>query len=137
MTFQALQPAGIVNPQVPYSNVVISGDLVATAGQVPLTAEGNLVSEDFEAQAEQVFANLKACLEVAGCGIEDVFKVNGYLASFDDFPVYNAVYQRHFNAPLPARSTVQCGLYGIKVEVEAWARRPTNASDPRRTGETK
>ncbi len=124
MRFRAIEPEGYAAPQVPYSSVVVSGDLVATAGQVPLTPEGVLVGDDFREQAEQVFVNLRACLAAAGCTLADVFKVNGYLASFDDFPVYNEVYVRHFSPPLPVRTTVQAGLYGIKVEIEAWARLP-------------
>lgn len=123
MTFQACTPEGYATPAVPLSSVVVSGDLVATSGQIPFTPAGTLVSEDFEAQAEQVFANLKACLSAAGCTLAEVFKVNGYLASLEDFPTYNEVYKRHFSTPFPARTTVQAGLLGMKVEVEAWARR--------------
>jgi 2-iminobutanoate/2-iminopropanoate deaminase len=124
MSFKAFEPEGYAPPSVPYSSVVVSGDLVATAGQVPLTPEGMLVSEDFREQTEQVFLNLEATLAAAGCTLGDVFKVNGYLTSFDDFPIYNEIYTRHFAAPFPARATIQAGLYGIKVEVEAWARVP-------------
>jgi 2-iminobutanoate/2-iminopropanoate deaminase len=92
---------------------------------VPITPEGALVSDDFERQAEQVFVNLEACVAAAGCTLADVFKVTGYLTSLDDMPVYNEVYRRYFQPPLPARVTVGVDLPGFKLEVEAWARKPS------------
>jgi 2-iminobutanoate/2-iminopropanoate deaminase len=124
MTFQTHEPEGRAAASAPYSSAVVSGDLVALSGQVPLTPDGTLVSDDFEQQAVQVFANLEACLEAAGCTFGDVFKVTGYLASLGDLATYNAVYLRYFKPPLPARVTVEAGLPGFKLEVEAWARKP-------------
>ena len=125
MSFQAYEPEDRAALSVPYSSVVVSGDLVALSGQVPITPEGALVSDDFERQAEQVFANLEACVAAAGCTLADVFKVTGYLTSLDDMPVYNEVYRRYFQPPLPARVTVGVDLPGFKLEVEAWARKPS------------
>ncbi|WP_033291746.1 RidA family protein [Amycolatopsis jejuensis] len=124
MTFIPVEPDGYAPPPVPYTPVVITGDLVVTAGHGPLTPAGEVVDGDFRAQAHQVFVNLQAGLSAAGCTLADVFKVNGYLASLDDFAVYNEVYLEYFTAPLPARTTVEAGLWGIRAEVEAWARRP-------------
>jgi len=61
----------------PYSNVVVSGDLVATASQVPFDENNLIVGPDFADQAHQVFANLRQCLRVAGCDFADVIKVSG------------------------------------------------------------
>lgn len=124
MSLTHLEPEGHQPPPAPLSSVVIAGGIVATSGQVPVTPEGQLAGEDFGAQVEQVFTNLEACLAAAGCGFGDVFKVNGYLASLDDFDAYNVAYKRHFSEPFPARTTVQAGLLGFKVEVEAWALKP-------------
>jgi 2-iminobutanoate/2-iminopropanoate deaminase len=124
MTFQTPLPEGAAPPIAPYSPVVVSGDLVLLSGQVPFGADGRLVSDDFEAQAEQVFENLRRGLAAAGCGFEHVLKVQAYLASFDDFAVYNDLYTRHFRPPYPARTTVQAGLYGFLIEIDAIARVP-------------
>ena len=68
---------------------------------------------------------MQACLEAAGCGLDDVVKVNAFLADLADFEGYNAVYREHFTAPYPARTTVQAGLpAGLLVEIEAVARIP-------------
>jgi 2-iminobutanoate/2-iminopropanoate deaminase len=120
----ALQPDGVAVPKPPYSPVVVSGDLVFTAGQAPFDTDGKLVSDDVAEQARQALRNLGACLAAAGCGYEDVVKVNAYLTDLADFPAYNEVYREFFKAPYPARTTVQAGLVGFKVEIEAVARKP-------------
>ena len=121
----ALQPDGVAKPNFPYSPVVVSGDLVYTAGQVANDASGNVVSDEIEAQCRQVLDNVRACLRAAGCELSDVIKVNGFLTDLSSFPVYNAVYSEYFSEPYPARTTVGAALApGLLVEVEVVARRP-------------
>jgi 2-iminobutanoate/2-iminopropanoate deaminase len=121
---EALQPEGIAVPKALYSPVVVSGDLVLTAGQVAFDPEGNVVSDGIEAQARQAFDNLVRCLEAAGCGLGDVLKVTTFLADLADFEAYNGVYGEYFSPPYPARTTVEAGLApGLRIEVEAIARR--------------
>ena len=119
----ARQPDGVAVPKPPYSPVVVAGELVFTAGQVPFDVDGNVVGEDIGEQTTQTLENIRLCLEAAGCTLDDVVKVNAYLADLADFPGYNAVYERTFSKPYPARTTVQAGLVGVKVEIEAIARR--------------
>ena len=126
MNREALQPDGIAKPQAPYSPVVVSGDLVATAGQVGFDEDGELVGDGIEEQARQVFDNLSRCLAAAGCGLDDVIKVTTFLRDFEDFAAYNEVYESYFSPPYPARTTVQTGLGpGLRIEVEALARKPS------------
>jgi 2-iminobutanoate/2-iminopropanoate deaminase len=121
----ALQPDGVARPDFPYSPVVVSGELVYTAGQVANDASGRIVSDEIEAQCRRVLDNVRACLEAAGCGLADVLKVNAFLTDLENFPVFNAVYQEYFSAPYPARTTVGAALApGLLVEVEVVARRP-------------
>ena len=124
MEGQALQPAGVTTPKAPYSPIVVSGDLVLTARQVAFDTEGNIVSDEIEAQARQVFDNLRRCLEAAGSTVGEVVKVNAFLTDFDDFETYNDVYRRYFSALYPARTTVPADLAPVlRIEVEAMARR--------------
>ena len=111
----------------PYSNVVVSGELVAIASQVPFDEHDHLVGSGFDEQAHQVFTNLRRCLRAAGCGFEDVIKVNGYLASPELVSAYNDVYRQYFTPPYPARSTVACWLVvpGMLLQVDAIAVHPT------------
>jgi 2-iminobutanoate/2-iminopropanoate deaminase len=111
-------------PAAPYSPAVVSGDHVYTAGQVAFDAEGTIVPGGVAEQTRQAFANLQRCLEAAGCTLDDVVKVNAYLADLASFEDFNAVYREAFSEPYPARTTVQVGLVaGLLVEIEAVARR--------------
>ena len=122
---EAIQPEGVARPAAPYSPVVVSGDLVYTAGQVRFDESGQLTADDITGQTRQVFENLLGCLRAAGCEPADVIKVNAYLVDLSDFQAFNEVYKTIFQEPYPARTTVGVSLPGgILVEVEAIARRP-------------
>jgi 2-iminobutanoate/2-iminopropanoate deaminase len=122
---EAIQPDGLAQPAAPYSPVVVSGDLVVTAGQVAFGPDGTTTSDEIEGQTRQVLDNLRRCLEAAGCGLEDVIKVNAFLSDMANFASFNGVYREYFVEPYPVRTTVQAGLApGFLVEVEAVARRP-------------
>lgn len=124
MPRQALQPEGIAPPTPPYSPVVISGDLVYTAGQVAHDAEGSLVAGGIEEQTRRTLENVRTCLEAAGCTLDDVMKVTAFLADLGDFEGYNRVYREFFAEPYPARTSVRAGLPGgVLVEIEAVASR--------------
>jgi len=114
----------------PYSNVVVSGDLVATASQVPFDEHHHLVGRGFAEQAHQVFANLRRSLQVAGCEMTDVIKVTGFLAHADLVDEYNEIYRQYFSPPYPARTTVACSLVVpfMLVQVEALARLPAGTA---------
>jgi 2-iminobutanoate/2-iminopropanoate deaminase len=119
----ARQPDGLAVPGAPYSPVVVSGDLVYTAGQVGFDESGQLVAGGIEEQTRRTLENLTACLRAGGCGLADVLKVNAYLNDLSDFDGFNRVYQAFFEAPYPARTTVGVALPGgLLVEIEAVAR---------------
>jgi len=125
---QAVQPDGLVKPAAPYSPVVVSGDLVVTAGQVAFDASGQLAADDVDGQCRRALDNVRTCLQAAGCDLDDVIKVTAFLADLGDFPAYNDVYREYFGEPYPARTTVGVSLPpGVLVEIEATARRPTPA----------
>ena len=125
MTRHALQPEGLATPKAPYSPVVISGDHVFTAGQVGFDETGELVPGGIAEQTRQALENVRNCLRAAGCELADVVKVTAFLADLVEFAAYNDVYRGYFDAPYPARTTVQAGLpAGLLVEIEAVARRP-------------
>jgi 2-iminobutanoate/2-iminopropanoate deaminase len=120
-----IQPGDVARPGFPYTPVVVSGDLVVTAGQVGNDSTGAVVSDEIEGQTRQVLDNIRACLAAAGCELSDVIKVNGFLTDLGNFDVYNAVYREYFSEPYPARTTVGAALApGLLVEVEVIARRP-------------
>jgi reactive intermediate/imine deaminase len=125
MTRDARRPEGLAPPGPPYSPVVVSGDLVYTAGQVALDADGSIVPGGIAEQTGRVLDNLERCLAVAGCSMDDVIKVTAFLSDLDQFEGFNLVYAERFARPYPARSTVGVRLApGLLVEIEAVARIP-------------
>ena len=110
----------------PYSQAIIAGKLIYTAGQIPLDpATMEMVGSNVTEQTEQVFKNLKAVLEEAGAGLGAVVKTTVFLADMADFPAVNSVYGGYFADAPPARSTVEVGALpgGFQVEIEAIATR--------------
>lgn len=108
----------------PYSQGVVVGDLVFTAGQIALDPQtGDLVGEDVSAQTRRVIENLAAVLSAAGSSLDKVVKTTVFLTSMDNFAAMNSVYAEFFASNPPARSTVQVGALpkGSLVEIEAIA----------------
>lgn len=105
-----------------YSQAVKVGNTVYLSGQIPLVPETmEVISGDFEAQAVQVFENLKAVCEAAGGSMDEVVKVNLYLTDLANFATVNEVMARYFSQPYPARAAVQVAALPKGVEFEAEA----------------
>jgi 2-iminobutanoate/2-iminopropanoate deaminase len=107
----------------PYSQGMISGNLVFTSGQIPLSpGTGEIVGTAITEQTEQVIKNLRALLEAAGSSLSKVIKTTCFLADMNDFAAFNEVYGKHFTDK-PARSTVAVKQLpkNALVEIEAVA----------------
>jgi 2-iminobutanoate/2-iminopropanoate deaminase len=104
-----------------YSQAIRAGDFVYISGQGPLDpATLEVVGTKVEEQTERTLRNLEAIATAAGGGLGDVVKVSVFLASIDDFPAFNATYERIFpNEPRPARTTTGAELRNILVEIDA------------------
>lgn len=95
-------------PVGPYNQAVACGNLVFTAGQIPLDKQGNMVPGGIKEQTEQVIANLIAVLTEAGSSLDRVIKATVYMKDLNDFAGMNEVYGKYFkNETAPARSTLQ------------------------------
>jgi 2-iminobutanoate/2-iminopropanoate deaminase len=107
----------------PYSQGVKTGNLFYSSGQVPLTLQGEIVSEDVKEQAKQVLENIGAVLEAAELSYENVIKTNIFITDMNDFSVINEVYGEYFTGKLPARSCVEVSRLPLdaKVEIEVVA----------------
>ncbi|MEK0430853.1 MAG: hypothetical protein RL139_657 [Gemmatimonadota bacterium] len=111
----------------PYSQAIIAGGFVFTAGQIPLDpATMEVVAGGIEPQTAQVLENLRHVLAQAGCGWKDVVKTTVFLHDMADFPTFNALYAAALGDARPARSTVQVAALprGVSVEVELVAKLP-------------
>jgi 2-iminobutanoate/2-iminopropanoate deaminase len=107
----------------PYSQAIVAGDLVFTAGQLGLKPGDAEVAGDITQQTEQALANVEAILEAAGSSLEKLVKTSVFLVDLDDFQAMNAVYAERVGARPPARSTFQVSRLpsGALVEIEAVA----------------
>lgn len=91
----------------PYSQAIISGSLLYTSGQVPIIPETGEIAQGLEAQAHQVFKNLRELLKAAGTDISKTVKTTVFIKNMEDFAAINAIYAQYFTQPYPARSCVE------------------------------
>ena len=121
-----IAPPGLA-PGFGYSHVVTaSGRLIAVSGQVALDEAGHLVGRgDPEAQARQVFENLRRCLVAADATFADVVKFTFYLTDLAVLPAVRAVRDEYVDAARPpASSAVQVAglvLPDLLIEIDAFA----------------
>ena len=108
----------------PYSQAIEVNGMVYTSGVVPIDpATGNVVEGDIKVQATRVFDSMRALLEAAGSGCEDVVKTTVFIKDMNDFAALNEIYATYFTGVFPARSCVEVAKLpkGVKVEVEVIA----------------
>ncbi len=107
-----------------YSQATTNGTLLFTAGQLPLTVEGELLDDEpIEVQTRQALENVKAILEEEGLTMQDVLKVTVLMADIEEFDAMNATYEEYFQDNPPARSAFEVSEVpkGAKIEIEAIA----------------
>ncbi len=109
----------------PYSQGIIDGNIVYTAGQVALDPQtGKLVDGGIDEQTHRVLDNLSAVLAAAGTTMQSVVKTTVFLSDMGNFAAMNAIYGKYFSPDMPpARSTVQVAALplGALVEIECIA----------------
>lgn len=102
----------------PYSQAIISGDLVFTSGQIAINPKtGEIDGNDIVSQTVRVCENVKALLEASGTDITRVVKTVCFLADMGDFGAFNEVYAKYFTSK-PARSCVAVKTLPKNVLVE-------------------
>ncbi|MDS0241442.1 MULTISPECIES: Rid family detoxifying hydrolase [unclassified Haloferax] len=107
-----------------YSQATTNGDLVLTAGQLPLTPDGELLDDaSVGDQTKRCLENVEAILVSEGGSLDDVLKTTVFLDDIDDFEEFNEVYSEFFDEEPPARSAVEVGNVpkGAAIEIEAIA----------------
>ncbi|MCR5068204.1 MAG: RidA family protein [Prevotella sp.] len=108
----------------PYSQAIVTGNLVFASGQIAINPETNEVAEGgIEAQTHQVLTNITNLLEAAGTSISKVVKTTVFMADMADFATVNSIYAEYFTEPYPARSAVAVKSLpkGVLIEIEVIA----------------
>ncbi|WP_316155779.1 RidA family protein [Cupriavidus sp. BIC8F] len=115
------------DPYAPYllSQAIRAGGFLFVSGQAGVGDDGAIVGrDDFDAQAEQAFSNLRRALQAGGSGLDRVVKVTIFLTSMEHFPKIVELRRKWFSAPYPADTIVEVSaLYSpdAKIEIEAIA----------------
>lgn len=107
-----------------YSQATTNGDVLITAGQLPLTAEGELLDDESVAdQTRQCLENVAAILQSEDLSLDNVLKTTVFLDDIEDFEEFNEAYSAFFETEPPARSAVGVDAVpkGAAVEIEAIA----------------
>jgi reactive intermediate/imine deaminase len=120
MTRQPIQSPDAPAAIGPYSQAIRAGDTVYLSGQIPLDPKTGQLVEGIDAQAHQVFKNLRAVALAAGASLDDTVKLSILLFDLADFAKVNEIMASYFKPPYPARATYQvAGLpRGARIEVE-------------------
>jgi 2-iminobutanoate/2-iminopropanoate deaminase len=111
--------AGAAKAIGPYSPALKIGNLVFLSGSIPLDpVSGQLVEGGIEEQTTRVMENIKALLEAAGANFNNVARTTVFMVDLAEFAAMNEIYASYFQAPYPARSTVQVVRLPRDVRVE-------------------
>ena len=116
---QLVTAAGAAKAIGPYSPALKIGNLLFLSGSIPLDpVSGQLVPGGIVEQTTRVMENIKALLEAAGAGFDQVARTTVFMVDLGEFAQMNEVYSKYFSAPYPARSTVQVVKLPRDVRVE-------------------
>jgi len=108
-------------PVGPYSQAVISGNIVIVSGQIPLYSHTGNMPDGIEEQTHLVLCNLKAILRTAGVKDGNILQTTLYISNMDDFDIINGIYKEEFAEPYPARTCIGVNALpkGSKIMVDA------------------
>lgn len=106
-------------PVGPYSQGIVHGGALYSAGQGPFDADGVRVGTTFAEQLDQTFQNLARIAEAAGTDLSRALRIGVYLSSMDYFAELNELAPRYLTEPYPARTTIVADLSGFDIEIDA------------------
>ena len=107
-------------PVGPDNQAIQHGNILFVSGQIAIDpASGDLITRDIESETRQVFKNIKAILENAGIGFENIIKASVFVADMNLYSRINAVYAEYFDeATAPARELVEVANLPKFVNIE-------------------
>ncbi|GAA2181358.1 Rid family detoxifying hydrolase [Leucobacter tardus] len=122
VTKQAIQTSDAPQPAGPYSQGILSGDLLFTAGFGPQDPQTGEKADNVADQTRQTLRNVQAVLAQHGATLDDALKVTVHLSDLANFDEFNTAYREFFSEPYPVRTTVGSQLANILVEIDLVAR---------------
>ncbi len=119
MAKQIIQTSSAPSPIGPYSQAIITGNLLFISGQICFDpATGELKNTNLQEETHQVMHNLRAILQEAGMDFSHVIKTTIFLTDMKRFTEVNEVYGKYFESSFPARETVQVSALPKFVNIE-------------------
>lgn len=119
-----------MNTYGPYTPVRQAGEFYFISGQIGVNSSTKQAPESITEQTTQLFENMKKVLKEVGLSLDDIVKTTVFLVDMADFSAMNAIYEKQFKTPRPARSTISVqelprvgGAHVLRVEIEAVAYR--------------
>lgn len=113
----------------PYSHAATGGGLVFTAGQIPITPAGTVLSDEpIGVQTDQSLSNIERTLDAADATMGDVLKTTAYLTDIDDFDGMNEAYRAYFDETPPARTALEVRRIADDADIEIEAVAVTDGS---------
>lgn len=105
--------------KVPLSPAVKANGFVFVSGLPPVDPKtGKLVAGDITRQTRLSLQNVQRALKAAGSSLEQVVKVNIYIANAAYFDTVNAEYAKFFPKNPPARTFVTVGSWPWEFDIE-------------------
>ncbi len=114
-----------IDPNMPYSHGIKSGDFIYVSGMTPMDGvDVQDKPDDIKEQTRRCMRYIGEVLREAGADFDDVIKFNVYLVDLDEFSQFNEAYLEFLQEPYPARCCVQVSrlVDDVKVEIEAVAK---------------
>jgi len=103
-----------------YSQAVKTHNTVYLSGQIPLDpVTMTMVNDSFEAEAHQVFKNIKAVCQAADGELSDIVKLNIFLTDLSNFATVNEIMAQYFKEPYPARAAIGVAQLPKDAQIEA------------------
>ncbi|QDQ26533.1 RidA family protein [Chitinimonas arctica] len=102
-----------------YSQAVKAGNTVYLSGQLGIDPATGELADGFEAQAHQMFKNLRAVCQAAGGDLQDIVKLGVFVIDLANFAKLNEIMGQYFAAPYPARAAIQAAALPKGGLVEA------------------
>jgi 2-iminobutanoate/2-iminopropanoate deaminase len=123
VTLRAVSTDAAPKPVAAYSQGIVAGGFLFTAGQIGLDPATNALVEGLDAQVERALENVRAVLAAQRLTVADLVKVTVYVTDLSKFAAINAIYERFLGSSRPARTTVGVAALpgGALFEVDAIA----------------
>jgi enamine deaminase RidA (YjgF/YER057c/UK114 family) len=122
MMLKPINPPGMVWPGVSQAVIAYGGGILVSSGQMPTGADGEIVSDDFEAQTIAVYENIGRTLQAAGLGFEHIIRVTTYVTRYEPalVDIIRRVRSRYLSQTNPPASIILgvAALYDARMRIE-------------------